>query len=198
MADKTVIISLQTLIELMEDSELENLLSSFCCEKDEDINYFLKEKAIKFEKLSKSRTYLVFSRDDVENKDLSNIKILGYISLALKVLSVSSEISNNLRKDIDGLSSKIHGEIINDFPCYLIGQLARDSKVSRQTLSGKQLLEYSFDIIASSVKNVGGRYTLIECKNNNKLIDFYSNNNFRVITSNPKDNELIQMLRKVA
>lgn len=198
MAVETVLISLQALINQMEDSELKNLLSSFCCTHDEDISFFLNEKAIKFDQLSKARTYLIFSKDDILNKNIKEVTILGYFSLALKVLSVSSNVSNNLRKDIDGLSSKIHGEIINDFPCYLIGQLARNSNISNDILSGNEILSYAFDIIASSVRNVGGRYTLIECKNNAKLINFYTENKFKIISSKSDNNNLIKMLRKVA
>lgn len=42
--------------EMKEGNELLELLSSFSCEKDEDIEYFLHNRAIEFEKLSKART----------------------------------------------------------------------------------------------------------------------------------------------
>lgn len=40
-----------------EDKVLTELLSSFSCAKDADIESFLHNKAVNFEKLSKSRTY---------------------------------------------------------------------------------------------------------------------------------------------
>lgn len=43
-----------------EDNELlSQILSSFCCEQDEDIENFLRNRAVEFEKLSKARTYLI-------------------------------------------------------------------------------------------------------------------------------------------
>lgn len=41
------------------------MLDHFKCEKDPDIEKFLKEKAIDFESLNKSRTYLIYDLDDL-------------------------------------------------------------------------------------------------------------------------------------
>lgn len=107
-----------------EDKVLTELLSSFSCAKDADIESFLHNKAVNFEKLSKSRTYLIMDEDDLtEGKE--HPAIYGYVALALKILSVPDNASNRLRKELDGLSAKIHGQQISDFPCYLIGQLLK-------------------------------------------------------------------------
>ena len=46
--------------ELKEDkAALDGILSSFSCKRDQDIEDFLKNKAVEFERLSKARTYLV-------------------------------------------------------------------------------------------------------------------------------------------
>ena len=117
----------------VDEQMLVGILSSFVCEKDEDIQQFLHSKAVEFEKLSKSRTYLICDQEQLENTEdnSESLKIYGYISLALKVLSIPNEISNRMRKELDGFSSKIHGERISDFPCYLIGQLSRASNDQR-------------------------------------------------------------------
>ena len=39
--------------------ELEMLLSSFHCSLENDIEFFLKNRAVSYENLSKSRTYLI-------------------------------------------------------------------------------------------------------------------------------------------
>ena len=143
-----MLISLKTLInEFEEDRELKPLLSSFSCEKDEDIEHFLHNRAIEFESLSKARTYLIFNEEELLSKDITEQTVYGYISIALKILSVPDDTSNRMRKEIDGFSAKIHGERISDFPCYLIGQLSRNSKVSRDSISGEQLLNFAEDVI---------------------------------------------------
>ena len=88
---------------LKEDSDLlHHFLSSFSCTKDKDIEYFLHNRAIEFENLSKSRTYLVCSEEQLINNAFDNVTIFGYISIALKVLTIPEETSNRTRKELDG------------------------------------------------------------------------------------------------
>ena len=65
-------------------------------------------------------------------------------------------------------------------------------------MSGKELIDLACDIIATSVEAVGGRYILIECREENKLIQFYEENLFSEIARIP-DNEqpMVQMIRKI-
>lgn len=184
---------------LEEDNELlRKFLSSFLCKKDHDIEMFLHERAVDFERLSKSRTYLICDEEELREKTLENVTIYGYISLALKTLYIPRFLSNRMRKELDGFSAKIHGEQISDIPCYLIGQLGRNSEVSKDSLSGEELLQYAYDIIESSVQSVGGRYIMIECKNEEKLIDFYQNHGFSEITRIAEDDcQMVQMIKKI-
>lgn len=184
---------------------MDRWLSSFTCKKDKDIEEFLHTKAIKYEELSKARTYFVVDEEQLKHLikkkesgsvNLSELTMYGYFSIALKVLSVSEQFTNNQRKNIDGLSAKIHGERISDFPCYLIGQLSRNSSVSKSTISGEEIINHAFSIIKSAMINVGGRAIMIECRNNKKLIDFYSNNGFHLIDNIPDgENAMIQMIQ---
>ncbi len=182
---------------MKEDKELLDFLSFFSCEKDEDIEYFLHNRAIEFEKFSKARTYLVFDQDQLES-DEKPLRIYGYITIALKILSVPGGLSNRMRKELDGYSAKIYGKSISDFPCYLIGQLSKNLNVKSKGVSGKELLEFAKDIIASSVELVGGRYMMIECRNEEKLIEFYKGNHFSEIARIPDKNQMmVQMICKI-
>lgn len=60
----------------------------------------------------------------------------------------------------------------------MIGQLARNSNVPKDTISGAEMLKIANTIIGEAVKLVGGRNILVECRNNEKLIQFYLNNGF--------------------
>jgi len=186
---------------LIDDSEISEdriveILSSFMCAQDKDIESFLHDRAIEFERLSKSRTYLIM--DEEELASWEDYKVYGYITIALKILSIPESSSNRFRKELDGFSAKIHGEPISEFPCYLIGQLARNSDVEKNALSGEKLLQLSFDIIESAAETVGGRYLMIECHDNQKLINFYSSNGFNEIASIPDNVQpMVQMIRKI-
>lgn len=189
-------------MEQLEQDELEELLSSFSCSFDHDIEMFLRDeaKAISFEKLQKSCTYLIVDEEQLldNNLTIADLTIYGYYSVALKVLSIPDDYSNNKRKQLDGLSAKIHGEVITDIPCYLIGQLARNSEISNELLSGNEILNMAYSVILNAVEAVGGRVIMIECRDNEKLIDFYMTNGFEVISELP-DNEIPmkQMIRRI-
>ena len=170
---------------------LEYILSSFSCLRDEDIQNFLRKRAIDFEKLLKSRTYLVIDEEQFENQNfaLKDLTIYGYISLAVKVFTVPETTSNRQRQQLDGFSAKEHGKQISNFPCYLIGQLARNSNVPKEIISGAELLQVAYNIIGEAVKLVGGRNILVECHNNKKLVQFYLDNEFYKISQMPYENQ---------
>lgn len=185
-----------------EDSELlTQILSSFSCKQDEDIENFLHNKAIEFERLSKARTYLICDAEQLAADDfyLDQLKIYGYVAIALKILSVPEDWSNRKRKELDGLSAKFHGEPIKDFSCYLIGQLSRNSNVPHDSISGAELLQVAYDVIAAAVDAVGGRYMMIECQEKDELINFYSENGFEEIQrSSDGVHTMVQMIRKIS
>ena len=68
--------------DLGEDA-LQQLLSEFFCDKNPDVEKFLKEQAIDFAKKHQSVTYLVFSNDDAS--------LIGYFTLAIKPITVHTE-----------------------------------------------------------------------------------------------------------
>ena len=149
------------MIEATKEDEglLRQILSSFSCNKDEDIENFLHSRAVEFESLSKARTYLICDENQLmeTNFCLDQIVIYGYISIALKILSVPYDVSNRKRKEIDGLSAKIHGEQIKDFSCYLIGQLSKNSSVQNNDISGAELLQAAYDVIMAAVDAVADK-----------------------------------------
>ena len=168
----------------LEDNVLLKLLSSFSCTPDKDIEFFLHHRATEFETLSKARTYVVFNADDFESGNKYPV-VYGYISLGL-------------RRKLDGFNAKIDGQQISDFPCYLIGQLSKNCGLEDNPLSGNILLKIAFDIIASAAEAVGGRYMMIECRNEAKLLKFYGDNSFSEIDHIPDDDvPMVQMIRKI-
>ena len=80
----------------------------------------------------------------------------------------------------------------------MIGQLARNSAVPRECLSGRQLIEFARDVISASVEAVGGRYVMIECRDSEQLLRFYRENGFSEI-SRLADGEqpMVQMISKI-
>lgn len=180
----------------MDEDRINSILSSFSCALDPDIESFLHKRAVLFEGLNKSRTFLIFNEEDLSSG--RQLTVYGYFSLALKVLSVPDHMSHGMRKKLDGLSARLHGEIITDFPCYLIGQLARNTDVHKADLSGSLLISYALDVIADAVEAVGGRFVMIECHDDKHLLKFYSDQDFKEIARNPDNGKpMVQMIRRI-
>ncbi len=190
-------VPLKTLISKFkeDDTSLNRILSSFSCDKDKDIEFFLWNKAVDFEKVSKSRTYLFC---DYQEFSENPIVVLGYFTLSLKVLILPDELSVHARKELDGFRGKIHGIPIKEIPCFLIGQLAKNSNIANNPISGKKLLTYANSIIKSVISSIGGRIILIECQENEKLLKFYSDNGFyEFVRDSYNDKTMVQLLKKI-
>ena len=126
-----------------------------------------------------------------------DLHIYGFFTVALKVLDFPDQLSNRKRLELDGFSAKMRGEVIKSIPCYLIGQLAKNSALEN-TISGTKLLEYAVRIVASAANRVGGRYVLVECRDNPHLKKFYADNGFEEFDTIPDENEpMVQLIRPV-
>ena len=192
-----MVIALKSLIHKLEPDPrlLQQILNTFLCEQGSDIASFLHSRAVEFERLSKARTYLIV--DEISLKQ-GTFTILGYFSIALKTLSIPETLSNRARKELDGFSGKIHGEPIQNIPCYLIGQLARNSLTDAKTLPGNAIFGLAYGTIAAAVNLVGGRYLMIECRNIESLIRFYKDNLFTEIARISDGTvPMVQMIRKI-
>lgn len=188
-------VSLQDLLTHGYEGRVQELFSTFTCEKDSDIESFLRDRAIEFERIAKSRTYFIIDLKSIERK---TIHILGYFALSLKALVLPEDMSIRGRRELDGFSGKINGKPVREIPTYLIGQLARNSSISNADLSGKALLETALSVIANAKNAVGGRFAMIECHNEPNLLRFYEENGFQHIMNEPDgDIPMVQMIRRL-
>ncbi|MEW6065606.1 MAG: hypothetical protein AB1538_10635 [Bacillota bacterium] len=174
--------------EIGEDM-CKQLFANFSCPLDPDIEYFLKEKAILFENLDISRTYLVYASYQDENI------LVGYFAIASKTLTIRSDISKTLRKKLTGFKIK-H---IKTIPVYLIGQLAKNyaSNLKKLNLiSGEELLRLAFKKIIEAQSVAGGRIILVECADKPKLRDFYEKYGFKIYSQDNEDG-LLRYIREI-
>lgn len=171
---------------------------TFSCAQDEDIEYFLHNRAVEFDKVSKSRTYLIVDEDQMQHCTIDELTVFGYFTLAMKILTVPKSYSNRNRINIDGFNAKINNVPIKDFPCYLIGQLSKNSNVPKESISGSEIMEKALSVIKASAEMVGGRIVLIECRNKKELLKFYNSNGFSSLDKIPDgETQMIQMIRNI-
>jgi len=180
-----VIVPLKHLLKVQDENKIKELLNSFSCTKNKQVEKFLKNSSILFEKKNKSRTYLIFEKN-------SN-HLLAYYTLTISTVKIK-QASKKLLQKLDGISRE-NKEV---YPVYLIGQLGKNDTY-RYRISGDKILNHAIDMIYDASSIAGGRIILIETQNNENLKKFYEKNKFKVLQSraDDKDNDYLQMYRLI-
>ncbi|HPD39561.1 MAG TPA: hypothetical protein PK411_14535 [Mesotoga infera] len=127
---------------------MREVLSLFFCTKNSDVETFLRDKAITFEKASRARTYLILDEEALTD---GKIAIIAYFTVSMKALNLREGISKNVRKHLDGLGNK-QG---STFVVYLIGQLGKNDTY-RSEIDGKELITRAIATIKEAYEIVGG------------------------------------------
>ena len=177
-----IVISLQKIKDTEVGSIIISRFKDFSC-LNEDVEYFLKNKALDFENRNKSRTCIIVDTDTLETK--------AYYTLSLKTIEFNNTVSKSTIQKIDGYSKSVNAVAV-----ILIGQLGKNSKYS-DVYRGADLLDYALDSIYKAQDILGGRICLIETESsieNSKVVDFYLNNDFRIL-QNDKSDKYIQMFK---
>ncbi len=198
-ADKYSVVNIRRYLEgsnsRLGEDDLIQILSEFSCEKNPDVERFLKKSAIEFTKKNQSVTYLVFSVEDGE--------LLGYFSIALKPLVVRGEaVSNTIKKKLLRISELDENSQTYTMSAYLIAQIGKNyANEANKRIMGEELLESAWTVIKEMQYRGGGMVTFLEADNKESLLSFYQTNRFqpfdtRPTTSNIEErHELIQLLR---
>lgn len=167
-----IIVNLGRLLELNGEVKCNNLLSSFICKKNKDVQYYLEHNAVEFNKQRVAITYLVFYFEN------DKVKLIAYYTLTNKCVSVPlKNISKTLQKRIKKFAQ--YDEIGKSFqvPMPLIGQLGKDD-LCVDLIEGRTLLEMALTKVREAQNLIGGKTTYIECSSEPKLEKFYKDNNF--------------------
>lgn len=159
-------------------NQVKKSLKTFVCTKNTDVQDFLHNKAITFERNLRSCTYLY-----VSNADKS---VAAYITLGIKSL-LTNDLSDEAIVFLDGYTNEILS-----IPCYLIAQLGKSDTCKEKI--GKFLLDDALSIIDKSQDSLKGRFVLIDSVNDEKVIDFYKQNSF-IALENDKSLKSIKMIK---
>ena len=168
-------------------SEVENkyeLIKTFKCSKNPDLEEYLSQKAIDSDERGNAKTHLLI------NNQLSIPEIVGYFTLTIKPI-LTDGISKEMIKKIDGFSK--------DRKCvyfYLIGQLGLSDKYIGSNL-GRLLLFSAIDMIERTQKIIGGRYILVDAFNCKPVVEFYKRNGFTRLITSEDDSKSIKMIYKI-
>lgn len=195
------IIKLKNMYNAIGENETKNILNGFSCPLNEDVEFFLKQKAIEFLKMDVSQTFLVstdFKKGNV---------IVGYFAITSKTTTVNKKVlSKSLAKRLSRFAARPseidRNVLVMSLP--LIGQLGKNYTNGYNTLiSGDELLKIACKKVKEATDILGGRFVFIECEDNINLKEFYESNGFvcfgkRLIEEDEKTSNnskyLLQML----
>jgi hypothetical protein len=167
-------VALKKLIEEIGEDRAKEVLSDFSCPINKDIEEFIHQKAIEFEKQSISRTQLIYASYKKE------LVLVGYYTIATKTFNItSSSLTSNKRRKINKFAT--YNPELKSYllPAPLIAQLGKNFKNNSNSLiSGNELLKIACDDISIVHKIVGGKTVYLECEDKPCLIEFYNRNGF--------------------
>lgn len=166
-------LKIQDVRENIGVNEFNSLINQFKCTLDPDIESFLKNKAVDFEKRRLSSTYLIFDEEKFAN---GKFFIEGYFTLTHKICSVSNCVSNNLWKKVFyGYSTKntisVHTVLIAQLGKYINNE-------EKSALKANKILDLALSIIYKSNKYIACNSILIECRDIPQLKEIYKKNDF--------------------
>lgn len=164
-----------------QDNQLEEFLSNFECQINLDIQNFVRNKAIDFEKRGIAVTHLVFLGHTND--------FVGFFTLAIKILEVNVQsMSKSLAKRLARF-----GEIEEDntikIPAILIAQFGKNLSADiEKPISGVELMELALAYVTKAQSIVGGRFVYLECEDNENLLSFYEAHDFTVFNAREANN----------
>ena len=156
---------LNELMGLMDERDLMTLLADFKCSRNRDSERFLRKTALKHERKSISRTYLMI---DTDKK-----KVMGYITLAFKCLSFTE---TDMDRELIELMNLNEGVA----QAYLIGQLARADDATPG--SGRKMIDDALNTFSEGKRKFGCRMVRLDCRD--ELVEYYGSHGFRHVRKN--------------
>ena len=167
-------VNLMDMIEVRGEAVVKDELSHFSCPLNQDVEMFIKEKAIEFSRQGYSATHLVY-------RSYKQAPVLvGYYALAYKSVCIKSSVLNSKWRH------RLHRFATYDpdlkqyqIALPLIGQLGKNFAHNYNTLiSGDDLLGIACTKIRQTQLAFGGKMAYLECEDKPRLIEFYERNGF--------------------
>ena len=154
LSDERIVVKTESLVPsiLSED----DCCDDFHCRKDE-LNKFIHEEAIPFQKERLGTTYLF----------MNDKKTVGFVTLLM---------ANIRRESLDGDNKPEVGK--GQFPALQIGQLAVDVKYEDNDI-GTYLLDWSVGFALTTSDRIGCRFVVLDAER--QVLDFYEKYGFRMI-----------------
>lgn len=198
------VIALQKILdsEKVPEERIKKILSSFSCPLNPDVETFLKNSAIPYERQGISRTFLVYA--SVKEQ----AEMVGYFSLAMKNITVPTKrLSKGIQKRLGRFATRPINLKEYQLSSPLIGQLSKNyTDGLNRYISGDELLGMALDMVRKGQLIFGGKHVYIECEEKEQLLSFYEQHGFVRFNKRELDKEsekhiqgkyLVQMIKYI-
>lgn len=175
-------INLTDMLNEIGEDKTNEIFSDFSCPKDCDIEFFIKKKAIPFEKAGISKTYLIYALVD------DQARWVGYYSLSRKPLFFKDGLSVKEKKLFYGTKFRVEtgiasSPILNSgdkcIDSILLGQLSKNYHDGNDKyITGDVLINLAFERIAEWYQMCGGITMHLDCRNIPYIKKFYERHGF--------------------
>lgn len=161
------VINILDMIESVGEDEVKSILSEFSCQKNPEIENFVKNNAVEFAKKKMSITYLVVDATE---------SVRAIFTLTHKAIELTNEnLSNTMRKRIQRHSRLDESTDSFNVSAFLIAQFGKsDTYSTEENISGYALMDFTFEVLAAVQHDIGGGLVYLECEDREKLLNFYS------------------------
>lgn len=170
--------------------KINNAFPKFSCHREEDLENFLVNKAITYEKADIGKTYLCAEKEGLQ---AGNFKIMAYFTIAQRSVDIT-EISSKKRKKM--LGSFPGRDNLKSISAFLIGQLGRSDEYNNDDLSGQQILNECYHAISLAAKIVGGKLLVLECREH-MYEKFYEKQGFKKLYDKLNDEDLYTLYKRM-
>jgi hypothetical protein len=189
MQNDLYLVSLRSLIQAGDERllEIETQLKEFSCARNTDVQSFIREKAIRYERSGLSRAYLYLKT----NKSIGNrYSVVAYFAIAITSVDFTGVSRSKRTKVLGGTPGRDDQE---HFGGLLVAQLARDDSYDSAVIDGTELLEDCEAMVEQGRIYLGGRMLYVDCRE--ELVRFYERNGYKVLKTVPEERDLFTMFK---
>ena len=170
--------------------KIEETFKKFSCQREADLENFLLQKAIPYEKTNYGKTYIFIDNTVLKTGE---IKILAYFTIAQRSVDISALSKKRKRKVLGEYPGR---DNLSSVPAYLIGQLGRCDSCSSLDLSGQQILNECYHAISLAARIIGGNLIILECREC-MYAKFYEKQGFKKLYDELSPEGLYTLYKKV-
>ena len=112
---------------------------------------------------------------------------MAFFSIGISHMLIRNEVPKKYKRKLNVMLRK------PTVPCYVLGQLGKNEDYWND-IDGVEIISYAMQFLVEAFKIVGGSCVRIDCKDEECLKSFYSENGFEFVQVNI-DGDLLQYIR---